>query len=267
VPTEMWTCFEDELKSIGSWIELMNDFRVRAVLGSEAKGDTRKLLFSGGKSPVLKVVFTPKKSKPSLGPDSVHESEEDDSWDRLGLKPTSPPHLKDWGPVIEVMSSPSSVEGKAVNIRRALEDIGTNCGKLRTFASEQQLGISDTIVDVISKINTLSSGHDTFDQRVGLAQGFGEDEGMSSVFEGLQHLHGEFEDFKDPFRKFPYDKMVNAMGTFETDLEVLQTNMTALDPTSLLNAVKALGHNLRVVEESQKLSFESLQTHILPGIM
>jgi hypothetical protein len=114
VPTEMWTCFEDESKSKGSWIELMNDLRVQAVVGSEAKADARKVLFSGGESSVLKAVFTPKKSKPFLGSDSGHESEEDDSWDRLGFKPTSPPHLKDLGLVIEVMSSPSSVEGKAV---------------------------------------------------------------------------------------------------------------------------------------------------------
>jgi hypothetical protein len=267
VPTKLWTCFEDESKSKGRWVQLMNDLRVRAVVGSEARADARKVLFSGGESSVLKAVFTPKKIRALPGQDSVHESEEDASWERLGFKPSSPPQLRDLGAAIEVMPPPSSVEGKTLNFRRALEDIDTSFGKLRTFGSKQQTDISDTIDDVISKVNTLSLGHDTLDQRVGLAQGFGEEAGMSSVFEGLQYLHDEFKDSKETFRKFPYEKMVKALRTFETDLEVLQTSMTALDPASLLDAVKLLGHKLPVVEESQKMSFESLKTNILPQIM
>jgi hypothetical protein len=72
VPAELWTCFEDESKSKGSWVELMNDLRVQAVVGSEAKADAWKVLFAGGESSVLKAVFTPKKIKASPGLDSVH---------------------------------------------------------------------------------------------------------------------------------------------------------------------------------------------------
>jgi hypothetical protein len=85
VPAKLWTCFEDESKSKGSWVELMNDLRVRAVVGSEAKTEARKVLFASGESSVLKAVFTPKKIKVSPGPDSVHESGEDDSWEHLGF--------------------------------------------------------------------------------------------------------------------------------------------------------------------------------------
>jgi hypothetical protein len=183
------------------------------------------------------------------------------------VKPASPPLLRDLGAVIEVMGSPSSVEGKALNFRRALEDIGANFGKLRSFASEQQVDISDTLDDLISKLNTLSLGHNTLDQRVGLAQGFGEDVGVSFVFEGLQYLHDKFEEAKEPFRKYPYDKMVEALGTFETDLEVLKANVTALDPTSILGTVKSLENKQRVIEESQRLSFDSVKNTILPEVM
>jgi hypothetical protein len=104
VPAELLPCFEDESKSKGSWVKLINDRRVRAVVGSEAKADARKVLFAGGESSVLKAVFTPKKIKVSPRPGSVHESGEDDLWERLGFKPSSPPHLRDLGPVIEVMA-------------------------------------------------------------------------------------------------------------------------------------------------------------------
>jgi hypothetical protein len=130
VPSELWQCFEDKLKAKGSWVELMNDLRVRAVVGPEAKADAWKVLFAGGESSVLRAVFTPKKIKMSPSPGSVQESGEDDSWECLGFKPSLPPHLRDLGAVIDVMGSPSSVEGKALNFRRALEDIRTDFGKL-----------------------------------------------------------------------------------------------------------------------------------------
>jgi hypothetical protein len=209
----------------------MNDLRVRAVVGPEVKADTQKVLLAGGESSVLRAVFTPKKTKMSPRHGSVHDSDEYDSWKSLWLKPSSPPHLQDLGAVIEVMSSPSSVKGKALNFHRALEDIGTNFGKLRTFASEQQIDISDTFDDVMSKFNTLSLGHDTLDQRVGLTQGFG----VSSVFEGL---HDEVEDFKVPFRKFPYAKMVEPLGTFETDLEGASNKHYGAGPQQLARRCK-----------------------------
>jgi hypothetical protein len=68
VPTELWKCFDEELRSNKSgWIESMNDLRVWAVVGSEAKADARKVLFSGRESSVLKAVFTPKKVRASPG--------------------------------------------------------------------------------------------------------------------------------------------------------------------------------------------------------
>jgi hypothetical protein len=107
----LWQCFEANLKAKSSWVELMNDLRNRAGVGSEGKADAHKVLFTG-----LKAVFTPKKVR-SLprGASSVLESEEDDSCEHLGLKPALPPLLQDLGAGIEVTSSPLLVEGNALS--------------------------------------------------------------------------------------------------------------------------------------------------------
>jgi hypothetical protein len=110
-------------------------------------------------------------------------------------------------------------------------------------------------------------GCDTPDQRVGLAPGFGEDTGVSSVYERLQYLHDEFEDAKEPFRRCPYDRTVEVLLTFETDLEVLLFNVATLDPARLLNTVKSLEKKQRVLKESQKLLFDSLKNNILPEVL
>jgi hypothetical protein len=114
---------------------------------------------------------------------------------------------------------------------------------------------------LISKLNTLSLDCDT------LAQGFGEDTGVSSVYEGLQYLHDEFEHAKEPFQRYPYDKTVEVLLTFEIDLEVLLSNVATLDPARLLNTVKSLKKKQRVLEESQTLLFDSLTNKILPEVL
>jgi hypothetical protein len=149
------------------------------------------------------------------------DSPSKDSWE--GVSKTSLPGVPEFVSInLTTLASPALGAGKDINVKQALQALQENFSTLGEHLTSHLTLLKTNLVDMIPRrLDLMAIEGSMLGRRIGEPAGFGEEEAVSTAFDGLRFLHEQIETVKEPFSKVSFASVVDKLGRVESDLVLL----------------------------------------------
>ena len=106
---------------------------------------------------------------------------------------------------------------------RNVEAIGNNFAVIQRALPKLADSSADSLSELREHFEILARAMQDFERRLGVPDGFGVMSSVTSVFDGMQHLHEVGEERNEKFVQYPYEKLIKQLAELDKQVSTLQT--------------------------------------------